>query len=267
MNMVNKNIRFLRNADGLTQEKFAEEFGIKRSLLGAYEEGRSNPNYKVMMLICQRYKISMESLLKEDLSSSLKHRISKHSGKNGNALIDNDNFRLLTITVDNEGRENIELVSQKAAAGYLSGYADEEFIKELPKFRLPFLQSGTYRAFEITGDSMLPIQPGSILIGQYVETAEDLKDGSPYVVVSKNDGIVFKRVMNQLKDEGKLYLHSDNKAYPPYAIGGEDLLEAWKVELFISRPDNKPGVSMEDMMSMVIELQQEVMRLKGHKSA
>ena len=38
---VNENIRFLRKKKGWTQEKFSKKIGIKRSLVGAYEEGRS----------------------------------------------------------------------------------------------------------------------------------------------------------------------------------------------------------------------------------
>ena len=35
---VNENIRFLRKKKGWTQEKFSHKIGIKRSLVGAYEE-------------------------------------------------------------------------------------------------------------------------------------------------------------------------------------------------------------------------------------
>src|SRR3546814_6005241 len=42
--------------------------------------------------------------------------------------------RVLSITVDGDDKENIELVPVKASAGYLNGYADPEYIAELPKF-------------------------------------------------------------------------------------------------------------------------------------
>ena len=59
-------------------------------------------------------------------------------------------------------------VPVKAAAGYLAGYADPEFIDELNTFTLPMLAPGKYRAFEIVGDSMLPTQSGSVIVGERV---------------------------------------------------------------------------------------------------
>ena len=119
---------------------------------------------------------------------------------------------VLAITVDSNNKENVELVSHKASAGYLSGYQDTEFVKDLPKISMPVLpKNKTYRAFEIQGDSMLPVQPGSIIFGEYVENIGSVKNGKLYILVTKQDGIVFKRVFNFTKDEGKLLLVSDNR--------------------------------------------------------
>ena len=48
-------------------------------------------------------------------------------------------IRVLATTVNIENEENIELVSEKAKAGYANGFSDPEFIKTLPAFQLPFL--------------------------------------------------------------------------------------------------------------------------------
>ena len=48
---VNENIRFLRKKKGWTQEKFSQKIGIKRSLVGAYEEGRSAPRLNNLLKI------------------------------------------------------------------------------------------------------------------------------------------------------------------------------------------------------------------------
>ena len=40
---------------------------------------------------------------------------------------------------DANNNENIELVNQKASAGYRAGYADPEYIRVLPTFQMPFL--------------------------------------------------------------------------------------------------------------------------------
>ena len=173
----------------------------------------------------------------------------------------------MAITVDNDQKENIELVPQKAAAGYLNGYADREFIQELPKFKLPMLPSNvTYRAFEITGDSMLPILPGTIIIGEYVDDVREIKNGKTYVLVTKSEGIVYKRVFNYISENGKLFLVSDNRNYSPYQLDIEDVLEVWSSKAYISVqfPDanSTHEVSTEQLASIVLDLQKEIVKLK-----
>jgi phage repressor protein C with HTH and peptisase S24 domain len=155
-------------------------------------------------------------------------------------------MRVLTITVDKEDNENIELVPDKAAAGYSRGFADAEFLKDLPKYQLPFLSKGrTYRAFEITGDSMLPLMPNSIVIGEYVENWNDIRDGQVSVVVSKNEGIVLKKVYNKITERGTFLLKSSNIAYSPYEIFADEILEVWKFAAYISKnlPEENGTVS------------------------
>jgi len=101
------------------------------------------------------------------------------------------------------------------SAGYLAGYADTEFIDELNTFTLPMLSGGSYRAFEIIGDSMMPTPSGSIIVGEKVEDIENVKNNAAYIVVSKSEGIVYKRVIKSNKNKNKLTLVSDNPAYQP----------------------------------------------------
>ena len=161
---------------------------------------------------------------------------------------------MLVITVDEFKKDNIELVPHKAAAGYLNGYADSEYVKELPKFKLPILGHGTYRAFEISGDSMLPLMPGTIVIGEYIDDLRDLKNGKTYVLVTKREGIVYKRAFNYIADTGKLFLVSDNRHYAPYQIDAEDVVEAWSAKAYISVQfpdvDSKNEVSVEQLASV-----------------
>lgn len=125
---------------------------------------------------------------------------------------------VVVVTIDENNRNNIELVPVKAAAGYLNGYADPEYIKELPRFKLPILKQGTYRAFEISGDSMLPIMPGTIVVGEWVDDINSIKNGKPYILVTGREGIVFKRLFNYLQESGKLFLVSDNRQYTPIRL-------------------------------------------------
>lgn len=256
---VNENIKFLRKKFGYTQETFSDAIGIKRSLVGAYEEGRADPRLNNLLKMSEVFNVSVDTLISKDVSQLTDDELHQ-SGDSG--------LKILPITVDQEENENIELIPQRASAGYLNGYADPEFIENLPKFRLPMLPGGaTYRAFEIAGDSMLPLQPGTVIIGQYVERVEDVKNGRTYVLVSKDEGVVYKRVFNYIEDNGKLYLVSDNKSYAAYDIKAEDVLEIWESKAFISVnfPDAPSDESMtvDKLTDIVMELKQEITRIKG----
>src|SRR5690606_19658096 len=122
----------------------------------------------------------------------------------------------------------------KAAAGYLAGYGDPEFIDELNTFTLPMLAPGNYRAFEIMGDSMLPTPSGSIIVGERVENLENVKANQTYILVSRTEGIVYKRILKNPKAKSKLTLVSDNSAYQPYSVNSVDLLEIWQAAFIIT---------------------------------
>lgn len=256
MSIVSNNIKFLRKRDHLTQEQLAKKIGIKRSLVGAYEEGRADPRLNNLLKMSELFKVSVDTLISRDISNS------------SDTTWENEvKTRILSITVDKEGIENIELIPQKASAGYLNGYADPEYLEELPKFRLPFLTSnGTYRAFEITGDSMLPLEEGTIIIGKYLESINNLKDKKTYVLLTVSDGIVYKRVITDQLSKGLITLSSDNKSYTPYTIPGDDILEIWEAMMYISK--HFPGTPLhektdiEELKNIVLGLQQEVIKLK-----
>lgn len=260
MDFIHTNIKFLRKQKGWTQEQFATELDIKRSLIGSYEEGRAKPNYDVLANIAKIFKHSIDNLITKDLR--LTERVPLFTEDQMD--IAGKHLRVLAITVDKAENENIEMVPVKAAAGYLNGYADPTFIKELNRFRLPFLPSGTYRAFEIKGDSMLPLQPGSVVVGEYVDNWKNIKDGLTYVVLSKHDGIVYKRLFNQVEENGTLILRSDNTAYPAYPIKIEEVLEIWKAVLHIGHLNKGNDLSFQNILHMMQTLQKDVNELKGN---
>ena len=116
---------------------------------------------------------------------------------------------------------------------------------------------------------MLPVLPGTIIIGEYVESLAQIKNGKTYVLVSKREGIVYKRVFNYLQENGKLFLVSDNRQYAPYQIEAEDVMEVWAAKAYISVqfPDveSKNDVSVEQLAGVVLDLQKEIQQLKAEK--
>lgn len=262
MDFIATNMKFLRKKKSWTQNDLAEELNIKRSLVGAYEENRARPTYEVLQDLSKLFKYSIDELITKDLRQT--EKVSLFTDKQLMSDVTGKNLRVLAITVDKTDKENIEMVSAKASAGYLNGYADPTYIKELNKFRLPFLPVGTYRAFEIKGDSMLPIQPGSVIVGEYVDNWKQIKDGHTYIILSKHDGIVFKRVFNQVEENGTLILRSDNTSYPAYPIKIDEVLEVWKAVLNISHMNKGNDMSYQNILQLMQELKKDVENLKAN---
>ena len=255
MSNISPNLKYLRKKKGLTQQQFADAMGIKRSLIGAYEEDRAEPKYDLLKKIAEFFDLTIDEFINESISDSWKPKL-KSQGSN---------LRILSISVDKDDKENIEMVPVKASAGYLNGFSDPEYIKDLPKFQLPlpFLKQGTFRAFEILGDSMLPIQSGSIILAEYLDNWNDVKVGETYIVISKNEGVVYKRAGNKFKENKELKLVSDNKLYDPYTISSDEILEIWKAKAFISStlPDPTPEPSIETLSSMMAQMQKSISQL------
>ncbi len=262
MSIVNSNIRFLRKKKGITQEELAKHLGVTRSVIGAYEEGRAEPRIQTMQKIANFFDISLDQLINTEFEKGSHSAFLKSAGSPASALSPGSKLRILSISVDSQGNENIELVPQKAAAGYLNGYADPEFISELPKFRLPNLPAGTYRAFELSGESMLPLKPGTIVIGKFVEGWKDIKDGKTYVLVTQSEGVVYKRVTNHIHLDQMITLSSDNPVFEPFKISASEVMEAWRAVAYISTDFPEGDISLQKLANIVMDLQQEVIRLK-----
>src|SRR5580692_4185731 len=222
MAISNQNLKYLRKLRGWTQEEFAQKLRIKRSLLGAYEEERAEPRIDVLEVVGDLFKLTLDDLLRKELSETKGSYISKRRAQK-------------LVAASNE----IQLVPVKAAAGYLAGYADPEFLDELNTFTLPMLAPGNYRAFEIVGDSMLPTPSGSVIVGEKVDDMENVKSNLTYIVISRNEGIVYKRVMKNNKLKNKLTLVSDNTVFQPYTVNTEDVLEIWKAEMVVSKANTE----------------------------
>jgi phage repressor protein C with HTH and peptisase S24 domain len=160
------------------------------------------------------------------------------------------------------GRPDIPFVPFKAAAGYMAGYADPEFVDELNTFTLPILSGGNYRAFEIVGDSMMPTPSGSVIVGEKVDNVEDVKSNMTYIVVSRNEGIVYKRILKTGRSKSKLTLVSDNPTYKPYTIDVEDILEIWQAQYIIAKATQQQRWDVDHLANVVSSLHQQVTILK-----
>lgn len=245
MSVANQNMKYLRKLRGWTQEEFAQKLGIKRSLLGAYEEERADPRIDVLEIVCNMFKLTLDDVLRKDLSNNKGNYLARR--------------RAMKMASD---RPEIAFVPLKASAGYLNGYGDPEFIDELNTFTLPMLTGGNYRAFEIIGDSMLPTPSGSVIVGEKVDDLESLKNNTACILVSKNEGIVYKRVQKNGRQKNKLTLISDNPTYHPYTVNAEEVVEMWQAQMVISKASQQQQWDMGKLANVVSDLQEQVVSLK-----
>ena len=243
--LAGQNLKYLRKLRGWTQEEFANKLGIKRSLVGAYEEERADPRIDVLEKLGDMFKLTLDDLLRKDLSEV-----------KGNYLVKRRQQKLMS--------ENnlIHFVPVKAAAGYLAGYADTEFIDELNTFTLPMLAGGNYRAFEIIGDSMLPTPSGSVIVGEKINSLDDAKSSNAFIVISRSEGIVYKRVEKSNRNKSKITLVSDNPSYQPYQVNAEDILELWQAQMVITKVASQQRWDVNQLASLVSNLQEQVTVLK-----
>lgn len=254
-------ISYLRKKKGLKQAEIAEKVGISPATWSDYERGKTQPNFDVLRKISEFFKVRADDLISDrsidahlfDFRFDGKKQVNAHPNAHPNAHLNTVQepetaySRMPSIvTVDQAGRDNIVLVNSRARAGYLAGYEDPEWIETLPSYSLPGLNHGTYRMFEVTGQSMVPtFHESDLLIGRFVENFNEIRDNRIYIVVSRRDGVVVKRVVNRVHREGKLILNSDNQRhrgeYPPIVLNPEDVAEIWYAVSYISRQMREPG--------------------------
>lgn len=263
MTSIDQKISAIINLFKLNNYAFSKRIGVTGTTIDSIVNGRpqedgsrkkTKPGYDVLSAIIEEFNINpdylfgkSEVMLKQDVA-----QIQTYSGVPQ------------VISVNQENEENVVYVPVKARAGYLDGYGDSEYIETLPSFNMPQLNNGTFRCFEVQGNSMVrTFFDGDLVFGKYVEHLNDVKDGRVYVIVSKNDGIVLKRVINRIEERGKLILKSDNKDgnYPTYTIDVEDIMEIWYVTMFASKQMPEPMDvydRLHELESKLVELQEQV---------
>jgi transcriptional regulator with XRE-family HTH domain len=256
MSKIASNIRHLRQMKGLSQEQLADELQVTRSRIGGYEEARNEPPIDLLIRLSEYFHIAIDALVRGDLKKTNLDGLMK-VGKNR---------ILFPILLDQEGKDVIELIPLKASAGYVRGYADPEYIERLPQMKLPFLPTGKHRAFPIKGDSMPPIKEGSFVIAKYLERFDEVKMGQTYVIVTKEDGLMYKRIMSFNKKEGTYELHSDNKLYQPFKVKAEDVLEIWEYTCCINMNQyQEDELNLDSIMNMLRSMRVEISEMKKER--
>ena len=239
----------------LTQEEAALQSGFIQRDISRFEKGRAKTIPNGYMQWLHKNGVDLNKLFDESVSASpiaslfaspnQKDKINPEKKEmhepgtpqlkvtRGGKELYPSNQPPLVVVVDRDGHERISLVSSQAAAGYPQLYLEPEYIRDLPTFNIPTpeFNSGTFRGFEIRGDSMATtIKPGEWVISRYVDNwPSNIKNGYIYVVIT-NEAILLKRVTNRILERRTLVLQSDNEDYETMEVDAADVLELWDVK-------------------------------------
>lgn len=138
---------------------------------------------------------------------------------------------------------SVPLVSQYAYGGFLSGYADMDYLDSLPviSFEPTHDPKGNYVAFEVRGDSMdddskRSIEHGDVVICREVVQSHwvnklHFKKWDAFVIAHKEDGIIIKSIIDHNIDNGDIIVHSFNPSpeYPDRTINLRDIAKIYSV--------------------------------------
>lgn len=267
----------------------ASKLGIKRSLLGAYEEDRANPRLDVLVKAAEIFNMSVDQLVSKpisgassqasapktsspanrpvtsEVSKDLRQTSTYRRQKIGEKLLTNHDSAWQTV-------QSLRLVPAREFEDYFYNAMDPAYLKQLPMLQLPGLSpsDALYRAFEVSDDSMSPVEKGSLVVARQEDNIQQIKDGKLYVLVTRTEGVIFRRVYNHIQKSGEILLEPLNSDYvqQQLSVMGREV-EAWEVMLYISSqlptassPKDSSDMDLPHLTRLVLDLQREVIRLK-----
>ena len=244
------NIRYFRKQNKLTQQTLADKLQVKRSQVGAWEEDRATPKLEMLTQLASLFGTTVDVLITFNAEPELPTKTMP---------------QVLTVVVDKDNNEQIPIVPVKASAGYLNGLSDPEYIENLPCFSMPIPELSpekTHRVFQIKGDSMLPILPNSYIFCEYVNSVSDVRAKDAYILITREEGLVFKRVTSI--SEKFILLESDNKEYEPYHVDLSNICEIWKAKgvLSFNLPEPDHSNRHDDVMEVLKQIKEDVSKLR-----
>lgn len=227
-------IRFLKCHDHLIQNKVvrsSRQFALSLEYLpqsmSEVINGRRNVTIELIRKAVELYKFN-PCFIFEGTGAPIS------DGSAQNQLND-----VLVVLADSDENERIVHVPTPAQAGYGGQLSDPTYIRQLPSFTLPdpYFKRGTFRSFDISGDSMEPtIFEGEQVVCSYVEKDSwtyGIKNGYVYVIITKHD-VVIKRLRNHILTDKTIVLISDNDFYEERILPIQEVVEIWLVKMKIS---------------------------------
>lgn len=176
--MIGKNIKKIRGVKGLSQQSFADLFGLKRGTLAAYEEGRSNPRLETVIKIASHFNIEMDELLKTELT------VNRLLQFNDRITIETQNLPVQQFSI-------IPCIVELLETDFIHQAGGAAICQKLPKLQLPLQESRGYIGYTIHSAEMMRVGgggflPKDVVIGKKINAIhyEQIKPGTPLLVMT-----------------------------------------------------------------------------------
>ena len=234
MSSIHERIIEIRKNARLTQKGLADQLGVSQAYVSSIEKGKRQVSRNVFDQIVELFNVDagwLHSGGSGQWSNTTQPGQMMQVEEVSTGYARGQNERILPITVDADNNPNIVMVPVKAQAGYAQQRVEPTFMAELPSFNLPDsrFRTGTFRAFEVDGDSMEPtLYGGDTVVCKYIQDWRWLRELELFVVVMQED-VFIKRLRNHINTRGTLELISDNTFYPPMEVPVEQIMEVWQV--------------------------------------
>lgn len=300
MNMLSENLKNVRKKSGMTQLEYGEKYGLSRFNVSSYEDGRARPPIEVLISIARDNGVSVEDFFEKPIDIVLTEEVlSKDSIEVGKDLdISNYEFvsqveevvqmteskstmdfpkNLFDIASFYDEKKHDEPVEQKPfepeivkenidnnhlgiqhvqvvhnSREYELNYTNSQWLANLTTIYLPLYQQGEYRAFE---------DHNSWYICKQVANWYEIKDASHCFVLCKNQGLLYRKVYNEVKQKGELLLSGIEEGQTAIQLNYKDALEIWEVNAHISYGQPLGIPSYNKLKDIVEDLKFEINRL------
>ncbi|SOE22768.1 DNA-binding transcriptional regulator, XRE-family HTH domain [Spirosomataceae bacterium TFI 002] len=293
MSVLAENIKRIRKNSKLTQLQFGEKYGLSRENVSSYEDARAKPQLEVLIAIAKDEGITVESLFNdkiekkqveeaEVINSKLEteqNAIEGHKPATSQVekqyfpsslfdsqaeivttkeqkLINDDqgfsNTQVEAKESDDEylGMQSVALVKNNKA--YQENHNNPAWLAKLPHMHIPLYQKADYRAFE---------DKDSWFVCKQMNNWFDIADGSHCFVLAINNGLLYRKVYNEIKLKGEFLLSSFKEGEPVIQLSLRDTIEVWEVVAQINYGKPVTSPSFNKLEGLIEDLKLEIFRL------
>ncbi len=264
MSYIGKNIKKLRSVKKLTQVAFGDIFGVKRANVGAYEEGRAEPKFELLIKIANYFNISTDALLTKELTVN---DIAKFNIFKEEYLVKSIGHNEPQAIIKDQTIE-MALVDQSSIYAYIEYHRDNAFLESLPTIKLPFRINMTTRAFAYESNNLssnvFNLINNDVVIGAIVQQKfwKNITLDQCYLMITK-DAVVTQTIIDQ--EENFFVLASDKPEEINARIAKLEVVELWKVVGYYTMNLRTPDSNADRLQSLEDKIDTVLKRLDDSK--